>query len=322
VSKKSARRAASSDAPVGGAATLSPADNPRRPCPCGSGRRYKACHGSGDVPDLIITRPFEGLASETELIALREFVPSATAPLTLARESSVPSVTLGTVLPGAAAALTRVDGSLFIGLQVQTHSGDLARDLAAAIEWGLEAGPSKMLPVVGRATEGPRFGDLVVDQPLDVTVHDDFAWWLDSTPDPGSEVAASLERANAAIMPSARVADLPGAYWVDAGDKAHLRWVRSEDESTLMAGLARLAAADELGLGDGSRYVGSFRAHGCLVPVWDLDREAHPSEWAGPAGAFAERLDRALASVAAGHELTDAERRARDGIRGRQFTLR
>jgi hypothetical protein len=269
-----------------------------------------------------VTRPFEGLAAETELIALREFVPSATASLTLREDSSVPSVTLGTVLPGAAAALTRVDGSLFIGLQVQTHSGDLARDLGAAIEWGLTAGPSKMLPVVGRASEGPRFGDLVVDESLEVTVHDDFAWWLDSTPDPGSEVAISLERANAAIMPSARVADLPGAYWVDAGDKAHLRWVRSEDESSLMAGLARLAAADELGLGEGSRYVGSFRAHGCLVPVWDLDREAHASEWAGPAAAFAERLDTALASVAAGQELTDAERRARDGIRGRQFTLR
>ena len=56
--------------------------NPRQPCPCGSGRRYKACHGAAGGPvDVVITRPFEGLACECELIALREFVPSATVPL-------------------------------------------------------------------------------------------------------------------------------------------------------------------------------------------------------------------------------------------------
>ena len=35
---------------------------PRQPCPCGSGRRYKACHGSaaGPVPTYV-ARPFEGL---------------------------------------------------------------------------------------------------------------------------------------------------------------------------------------------------------------------------------------------------------------------
>jgi hypothetical protein len=204
-------------------------------------------------------------------------------------------------------------------MQVQVHSGDLARDLGAALEWALAAEPSSVLSVVGRASIGRRIGDLIVDEPLDVTVHDDFAWWLEETPEPGSELATSLERANAAIMPTARVADLPGAYWVDTTEKAHLRWVRAEDEAELMAALARLSAADQLDLGDGSRYVGSFRAHGCLVPVWDLDREAHPSEWEGPATAFAARLTDALA---ASEPLTSAERRARDGLRGRQFTLR
>ena len=60
-------------------------------------------------------------------------------------------------------------------------------------------------------------------------------------------------------------------------------------------------------------------AHGRLVPVWDLDRDAHPSEWDAPTLAFAERLERALADET---PLNDAERRARDGILGRQFTLR
>lgn len=294
--------------------------NPRQPCPCGSGRRYKACHGSADAADLIVSRPFAGLAAETELVALREFVPSATAPLRLpGATDETPAITLGSVLPGAAAALTREDGSILLGMQVQVHSGDLARDLGAALEWALAAEPSSVLPVVGRATFGPGIGDLVVDEVLDVTVHDDFAWWLEQQPEPGSELATSLERANAAIMPTARIGDLPGAYWVDTTEKAHLRWVRSEDESTLMAALARLSAGDRLDLGEGSRYVGSFRAHGCLVPVWDLDRDAHPTEWEAPAKAFANRLAEALAIA---EPLTAAERRARDGLRGRQFTLR
>ncbi len=315
MSKRNRRAAAATDGPVDGAAV-----NPRHPCPCGSGRRYKACHGSADAADLIVTRPFAGLAAETELIALREFLPAASAPLALIEpRDGVPSVTLASVLPGAAAALTRSDRSILLGMQVQTHTGDLSRDLAAALEWALEAKPSSVLPVVGRASIGDRYGDLVVDEQLDVTVHENFSWWLEEEVEPGSEVALSLERANAAIMPTTRVAGLPGAYWVDAGERAHLRWVRPEDEQPLMAALARLHVADRLDLGSGSRYVGSFRAHGRLVPVWDLDRDAHPSEWDAPALAFAERLTQALAVDA---PLSDAERRARDGILGRQFTLR
>ena len=316
MSKKTKLRSA---APPADPADLT-AENPRRPCPCGSGRRFKACHGSADAAEMIVARPFEGLAAETELIALREFVPSATAPLTLLEpEHDVPSITLASVLPAAAAALTRADGSILLGMQVQTHSGDLSRDLAAALDWARHADPSSVLSAVGRAVAGPRFGDLVVDEPLDVTVHPSFAWWLEEEPEVGSEVAVSLERANSAIMPTSRVAGLPGAYWVDAGDKAHLRWVRPEDEQPLMAALSRLAVDDQLDLGDGSRYVGSFRAQGRLVPVWDLDRDAHASEWDEPVRRFEDRLALALAVE---EPLTSAQRRARDGILGRQFTLR
>jgi len=55
------------------------------------------------------------------------------------------------------------------------------------------------------------------------------------------------------------------------------------------------------------------------VPVWDVDREQHPKEWAAPAAAFAARLDAALAEET---PLTDAERRARDALAGKQVTLR
>src|SRR5947199_181405 len=163
------------------------------------------------VRDVFVGQPFEGLAAEPELIALREFVPSATAKLSLADGGSV---TLGTVLPIGA-----------------------------------------------------------------------------------------------------------GAYWVLAGEKAHLRWVRPEQENLLLQALARLSAAGELGLGEGSRYAGSFRAHGLLVPVWDLDPEAHAREWTEAKDQLGTRLDAALKSLD-DEPLNAAERRARDGLIGRQLTIR
>lgn len=296
-------------------------ENPRRPCPCGSGKRWKVCHGAGD--DVIVIRPFEGLAIECDLVAMREFLPSATAPLTLRAPVDRP-VTIATVLPGASAALVRDTGEILLGLQVQTRSGDLSADLARALRWALDAEPGTSLPVVGPALAGElvRLQDLLdTDATLDMTVHQDFAWWVPPAADgaePTAEVTAMLERANSVIMPTEAIGS-DGAYWVDTGSKAHLRWVRSEPETELTAALARLQARGELSLGEGTKYAGSFRAHGLLVPVWDLDRELHPKEYAEPVAAFGERLTAALADTS---PLTDADRRARDAIAGKQITLR
>ncbi|GLZ41246.1 DUF5926 family protein [Actinokineospora sp. NBRC 105648] len=298
---------------------------PRQPCPCGSGKRYKACHGSaGGAVDVPVARPFEGLAAEGELIALREFVPSGTAALTLL-DGGDRQVTLATVLPMAAAALVRADGVAYVGLQVQTRSSDISRDLARAVRWVLDAAPGDVLGVVGPETAEPgerpeRLQDLLDPAAaLDPVVHTDFTWWMPEGSEPTGEVALSLERANSAILPTERIG--PSAYWVDAGEKAHLRWVRPEPEEDLLAALARLHACGELGLGEGSRYAGSFRAHGLLVPVWDLDRELHAREWTEGVDALGTRLDAALASLA-DEPLTGDERRARDGLLGRQITIR
>lgn len=300
---------------------------PRQPCPCGSGKRYKACHGAaGGAADVMVIRPFAGLAAECELVALREFVPSATTPLPLT-EAGERKIVLATVLPMAAAALVRADGTALVGMQVQTRSGDISWDLARAVCWAQQAEPGEVLPAVGPGTgadEQVRLQDLVpADAQLDVTLHSDFSWWMPEGVEATGEVALSLERANAAIMPTERVEaeGVHTAYWTDVGDKAFLRWVRPEPEEQLMAALARLAARGELNLGEDTRYAGAFRAHGLLVPVWDLDRERHVREWAEPVAALAKRLDEALASVES-EPLTEAERRARDGLRGRQITLR
>jgi uncharacterized protein DUF5926/SEC-C motif-containing protein len=302
--------------------------NPRQPCPCGSGRRYKACHGAAGGPvDVAVGRPFEGLAGECELVALREFVPSATVPLPLLTPGDR-EITLGTVLPLAAASLVRADGQAFVGMQVQTRSGDVGRDVAKSIRWALAAQPGDVLSVVGTADADGDTSDKLVDlldpkAELVPELHKDFGWWIPEGDEQTGDVAMSMERANAAILPTERL-NAPGvraAYWVDAGERAHLRWVRPEPEEELLLGLARLSARGELNLGEGSRYAGSFRAHGLLVPVWDLDREMHAREWEEPASALGERLVAAIESLAA-EPTTSEERRARDGLRGRQVTLR
>jgi Family of unknown function (DUF5926) len=281
---------------------------------------------AGGAPDTIVTRPFEGLAGECDLIALREFVPSATAVLPLAGEPGR-EVTLASVLPMAWAAMVREDGNALVGLQVQTSSVDLSRDLARAIEWTLSAEPGAVLQAVGpdNGTGTNRLQDVLrAGESLAVTLHKDFSWWVPAGQEPSGDVALSLERANAVILPTERI-EAPGveaAYWAVARGKAYLRWVRPEPEEQLLVALARLGAAGGLDLGEGSRYAGSLRAHGLLVPVWDLDVDRHAREWDEPAALLATRLSEALASELSAVSLTEAERRTLQGIRARQLTLR
>jgi hypothetical protein len=266
-----------------------------------------------------VARPFEGLAGECDWVALRELVPSATAPLRLAGDDR--EVALATVLPLALPAIVRADGRVLLGLQVHARSGDVSRDLAHALEQALAAEPGTMVPAGGLPGPGPRLQDLLdPDAPLEPTLHPDFGFWLeDGAGERSAEVQASMERANAAVVPTTRLPGVDAAYWCRMGERAHLRWVLPYEEDTLLDALARLGAAGELSLGGSTRYAGSFRAHGLLVPVWDLPLDEPAERWAAPAAAFADRL---AAVLGVADPLTAAERRARDGIRGRQLTLR
>ncbi|RDI61653.1 DUF5926 family protein [Nocardia pseudobrasiliensis] len=275
-----------------------------------------------------VTRPFAGLAAECDLVALREFVPSATATLKLASGVAAERpVTLATVLPGAVAALVRAgdEPTGFVAAQTQFQSANPGADLAAAILWTQAATPGESLSAAAEFEGATPALTEVIDPGagLDLTVHQNFNWWVPEGVQPDPQVAATIEQANQAIMPSDRLElggdSIGAAWWVDAGEKAHLRWVRPEDEDALMLALARVHAAGGLQLGEGSRYAGSFRTHGLLVPVFDLDRERHASEWVAPAKEFGARLAQALASDA---PLTSDERRSRDGLRSRQVTLR
>jgi hypothetical protein len=177
-----------------------------------------------------------------------------------------------------------------------------------------------MVAVPALPGEGPRLQDVLMNGPLDVTLHAGYEFWLDGGAAEDSNVKASLERANAAIYPTARLAAAPAAYWCRVPDKAHVRWVLPDDEDPALDALARLAAARGLLLGEGTRFAGMFRAHGLLVPVWDLPREPEANDWEVPVAELAKRYAEALAVPAA--PLSGAERRARQGLLGRQLTLR
>jgi hypothetical protein len=290
----------------------------REPCPCGSGKRYKACHGRANLDDRrLVTRPFAGLAGETEWVALREIVPSATATLHL-REALDRPVVLSTVLPLAWPALVRKDGTVLLGLQVQSRSNDVSRDLAHALELALQAEPGTSVVPSGLPGPGARLQDLLTDVPLAAELHSGFEHWLEGGADATGDVAASLERANASVVPTARLTGVESAYWCRMKERTHLRWVLPEVEEELLDALARLAAANALTVGPDTRYVGSFRAHGLLVPVWDapVDREAEAME--EPAVVLRGALDEALADE---RPLTSDQRRARAGLLSRQLTL-
>jgi hypothetical protein len=109
------------------------------------------------------------------------------------------------------------------------------------------------------------------------------------------------------------------AYWCRLGARPFLRRVLPHAEETMLDALARLRAAGEEGVVPGSRYAGSFRAHGLSVPVWELPEDCSAEDLSGPVEALSQRLARAMTVTA---PLTDAERRARSGVVSRQLTLR
>ncbi len=299
---------------------------PRQPCPCGSGKRYKACHGGRDGGSgAYVVRTFAGLPGECDWVAMREFVPAAKAGLTLlptafdglGKEAGAAVVT---VLPGIAPAQRRGDGDVWVAVQVTHQSGDPSRDFAAALQVGLAAEPGTTVVMPELPGDGPRLQDVVDPaSSFDVEVMTGFEFWFDGSDEDDATVAASLEQLNSSIDPTTRLSSVEAAYWTSVGTKEHLRWVLPHDEEKLLTALARLHSTDADRLGPDSRLVGSFRAHGLLVPVWDLALGTGAEDLEEPISRFQERLGEALADNSA---LSDQERSARHGLANRQITIR
>lgn len=289
----------------------------REPCPCGSGKRYKACHGKAQATQHRVVRPFAGLAGEADWVAMHDLVPAATSPLAVP-DTDRP-VLLCTLLPMAWPALVRQDGQVLLAAQTQTSSGDVSRDIGDALVRALAAEAGTPVPPRPLPADAPALTDLVDPAtPLRVTVHSGFDYWLEDPESADEATRSSLERANAVAAPTARLAAVEGAYWMQLGERRQVRWVLPEDEGELVDGLARLQVSGGLELGDGTRFLGSFRASGLVVPVWDLPAGTEVDEIEDAAAAFRGRLDAALAAP---EPLTGQERRARESIRARQLTV-
>lgn len=275
------------------------------------------------IRDVYVGRPFEGLADEPEWIALRELVPAASAPLKLApafaEKYGDRPVILATVLPMAWPAMTKPDGRVLIGLQRHVQSGDVSRDLAVALQCALETPPGRTVDIPALPGVGDRLQDVIENAPLDITVHTGFDFWLDEDAVEDPNVRASLERANASVFPTVKLAAAPATYWCRVTDRSHVRLVLGDDEDKALDALSRLAAGGGLLLGEQTKFAGMFRAHGLLAPVWDLPLEVEAEAWEAPVAEFAKRYAEALAVK---EPLTSAERRSKQGLIGRLQPLR
>lgn len=263
-----------------------------------------------------VARTFEGLPGEGDWIALREFVPAATATVTL---NDGEQVRVCSLLPGSGAGIRRPDGEIWLGLQVLHNHGDVSRDLAGTIETARETEPGNPVPV-----RDPGVGDRlqqVVDpaSSFDVEVHSGFDFWVEGTDAEGSD---ALAQANESVSPTERLTSVEAAYWVRMGDKRYLRWVVTKNEDTVLDGFARLAAAGEETLGEGTKLIGMFRAHGLLVPVWEMDPAVVDDGAAALDGPLAELSTRLDAAITDDAPLTSEQRNARSNLTSRQLTIR
>ncbi|WP_457254347.1 DUF5926 family protein [Pedococcus sp. P5_B7] len=290
-------------------------------------RRKGADHGSATArvePAPFVARPFEGLPGETDWVAMREILPSATARVSFAQgrapEGAPSAVTIATVLPLAWPGLHRADGTVFVGSQSGSISGDASRDLATSLLAAASAEQGTPITGTPAATaDTPRLQDLLdTSAPFEVTVHEGFDFWVgDSELD--DDAKASLDRANESVIPTVKMTATDSAYWCRIGERTHIRLVLPEDEDVATDALARLHAGGESGLGDQTRLLGAFRACGLLVPVWDLDAAKVADDYEAALGEFMTRYAAASASEA---PLTAEERRSRSGLLSRQVTLR
>ena len=273
------------------------------------------------VPAPFVARPFEGLAGETDWVALREFVPAATASVDFTYADRSGQATIATVLPLAWPGLHRTtdDGDrVLIAMQSGGASGDASRDLAAALIATLDLEPGQPLTTVPRSTfDTPRLQDLITSTTFEPTLYDGFDFWVEDG-DLDEDGKASLDRANEAVAPTQRLLPAQSAYWCRVGDRSFVRWVLGADENTATNALARLVAADESGLGEG-RLLGAFRASGLLVPVWEVDTALEPDAVVDDFASVVKRFDAHLAVDA---PLDAEQRRARDRLVSRQLTIR
>src|SRR5690606_32015984 len=194
-----------------------------------------------------VARPFEGLAGETEWVAIREILPAATGSISLTGDAApdgLAEATVATVLPLAWAGLKRDSGEILVGTQAGGASGDASRDLVSQLLAAAAAEPGVPVQAVPQPTvETPRLQDIVdPSSPFRAEVHEGFEFWVGDAELDG-DAKESLERANASAIPTVRLGD-DSAFWCRIGERTYVRILLPEDEDAATDALARLHAAE------------------------------------------------------------------------------
>lgn len=266
-----------------------------------------------------VARPFADLPFEADLICLRELVPAATATVRLKAEHGGQEITIASLLPAAWQAWHREDGTILAGMQVPVSSTDASRDVARGILAAAEAAPGTSIEATTEPGQGPRLQDILdTDHPFEVRVLETFEHWQLPEAEADSNVAAALEQANDSIAPTEKLASVDSAYWTEMSGRTYLRWARPEGEDAVVDAMARLQAETANDLGGIGSFLGYFRAHGIIIPVWELEFGTPVDEVEEPIAAFGTRLDEALNTS---EPMSTEARRVRSGIVARQLTI-
>ena len=274
-----------------------------------------------DLDQGFVVRPFEDLPGESGLVALRQVLPAATATLGLNQAAGGGRLELVSVLPNLVRAWRKADGTPVVALQPAFGSDDLSRDLGQAVRAALEA--SQAGPVdpaaVAVGPKSPRLQDLVdPDSAFTLTVHDSFGFWTELDQD-NDELVQAAEESVGQLDPVEPIEGVELAFWTNLSGRPFLRWALGIDEEALLDVLAQLQAKRQVGVVDGAKYAGTFRALGVVIPVWELPAGTTPADLAAALPAYRQLLDQALANRG---QLDAAARRARAGLVARALTLR
>ena len=272
-------------------------------------------------PIPFVARPYEGLPKEIELVAMRELIPAATLTARTDADHGAVEFDFVTLLPEGHPAMVRPDGRILVALQTRSNSADLSHDAGAALLAAIaakEAGDEGVISIDVREPS-ERLQDIVDTSSFtDMKLEEDFSFWFDPAEEIDDQTRRALEQNRDEIIPTEPVPGVPGAYWCEM-NRNFVRFLTDNDETKLFDALARLAARGEANVGEGSRYVGSFRACGLIVPVFELPEGVSATDVAPGTQALAKALAEALTVT---ERLDDKERRARQGLVSRAVTIR
>lgn len=280
-------------------------------------------------PIPFVDKPFEGLAAEQELVAMRELIPCAVMPAKTNSDFGEVEFDFVTLLPDGAPSMVRADGRVMVGLQTRFNSGDLSHDAAGALVAAIahrEAG-EKGVPSFDVRDPAPRLQDVLDPQYLAeddadfdsmMEIRQDFEYWFDPNEARDEAMQEALEQNRRDMVPTEEVPGMPGMYWCQMNNN-FIRYVTEVEEDTLFTALARLQAGGEAKLGENSKFVGAFRACGVAIPVFQVDADLSAADFDEPAAKFREQLEAALENK---EPLSHEEKRARAGLVSRQVTIR